>query len=79
MKLKNTAFASSSIIDTTTILLYKESLSLLEKLNFENDKTFSEPPLNAALPFALIQLFLICFWLYISTNPNLGIFVTIAL
>jgi len=42
-------------------------------------KAFSEPPLNAALPFALIQLFLICFWLYISTNPNLVIFAAVVL
>jgi len=67
------------ITENIQVLLYKENLSLLEKLNLEDNKAFSEPPLNAALPFALIQLFLICFWLYISTNPNLGIFVTIAL
>lgn len=47
MKLKRTALVSSSIIDTSTLILYKENLSLLEKLNFENDKTFSEPLLFA--------------------------------
>src|SRR5690606_19490453 len=43
MKLKRTALVSSSIIDTSTLILYKENFSLLQKLDFENDKTFSEP------------------------------------
>src|SRR5690554_3764517 len=35
------------IINNIQILLYKENLSLLEKLNLEDDKTFSEPLLFA--------------------------------
>ncbi len=35
------------ITENIQILLYKETSSLLEKLNFENDKTFSEPLLFA--------------------------------
>jgi hypothetical protein len=43
MKLKRTALVSSSIIDTSTLILYKENFSLLQKLDFEDDKTFLEP------------------------------------
>lgn len=37
----------NSLINTTQLLLYKENTSLLEKLNLEDDKTFSEPLLFA--------------------------------
>lgn len=37
----------TEIIEITQLLLYKEFSSLLEKLNLEDDKTFSEPLLFA--------------------------------
>src|SRR5690554_6194632 len=38
---------SPKILENIQLLLYKEIPSLLEKLNFEDDKTFSEPLLLA--------------------------------
>lgn len=38
---------NDKILENIQLLLYKENLSLLEKLNFENENTFSEPLLMA--------------------------------